>query len=177
MPRSHFALFQKYFVGTNNRTGQPWSGVSGPPSASYTINAFSSSIAASGEFAVKPASAWAMAKCALGFGLHSFAISRQCTPLKWASKRLQRVTQWMSLVTSVAGSAVSSSKVSVISFSTSPHTRRSHAARSTFGTSPACSTGHFSVRYCPGGSLAGSKPAARTLSSAFERKSGIAFVH
>src|SRR5437868_7188278 len=41
------------------------------------------------------------------------------------------------------------------------------------GTLPAWSTGHFSVRYWPGGRRAGSNPAARTLSSAFERKSGM----
>src|SRR5207244_7140754 len=41
------------------------------------------------------------------------------------------------------------------------------------GTLPAWSTGHFSVRYWPGGRRAGSYPAARTLSSAFERKRGI----
>src|SRR5262245_2932230 len=32
--------------------------------------------------------------------------------------------------------------------------------------SPACSTGHFSVRYCPGGSRAGSYPASATFRSA-----------
>ena len=72
------------------------------------------------------------------------------------SKRLQRVTQWMSTVTSVDGSCFSSSHESWIGFSTSPQTRKSQVARSTFGTVPACSTGHFSVRYCPGGSRAGS---------------------
>src|SRR3954463_3886843 len=45
---------------------------------------------------------------------------------------------------------------------------------STSATSPAWRTGHFSVRYWPGGRRAGSYPALRTLSSAFERKSGIA---
>src|SRR5438128_12529928 len=51
--------------------------------------------------------------------------------------------------------------------------RSRQVARSTVGTSPAWSTGHFSVRYWPGGKRAGSYPAARTLSSAFERKSGM----
>ena len=43
------------------------------------------------------------------FGPASFASSRQCTPLNVVSKRLQRVTQWMSVVISVCGSALSSS--------------------------------------------------------------------
>src|SRR5437764_777092 len=47
---------------------------------------------------------------------------------------------------------------------------------STCGTSPACSTGHFSVRYWPGGRRAGSYPASRTLSSAFARKRGTALL-
>ena len=67
------------------------------------MSAFSSSSASSGTLAVKPCSACAIAKCALGFGRQSFASSRQWTPLNCASKRLQRVTQWMSLVTSVRG--------------------------------------------------------------------------
>src|SRR5438132_1508838 len=87
-------------------------------------------------FAVKPCSAWAIAKRALGFGWHSFASSRQCTPLKRASKRLQRVTQWMSVVTSVAGSCRSSSKLSVSGSSTSPVNSSVQVARSTFGIAP-----------------------------------------
>src|SRR5438128_7747017 len=51
--------------------------------------------------------------------------------------------------------------------------RSRQVARSMAGTSPACSTGHFSVRYWPGGRRAGSYPASRTLFSAFERKSGM----
>jgi hypothetical protein len=62
----------------------------------------------------------------------------------------------MSCVCSVRGSALNSSHVSVSSFSTSPQMRRSHVARSVRGTVPACSTGHFSVKYWPGGSRAGS---------------------
>ena len=68
----------------------------------------------------------------------------------------QRVTQWMSCVCSVRGSAFSSSQESVTGFSTSPETSNVHVARSVDGTEPACSTGHFSVRYWPGGSRAGS---------------------
>ena len=59
-------------------------------------------------------------------------------------------------VISVLGSAWSSSQVSVIGSSTSPKTLKSQVERSVSGTEPACSTGHFSVRYCPGGRRAGS---------------------
>ena len=80
----------------------------------------------------------------------------QWTPSKVTSKRLQRVTQWMSSVTSVRGSRLSSSHESRSGLSTSPETKKSHVARSLSGTEPACRTGHFSVRYWPGGSRAGS---------------------
>ena len=43
MPRSHFALFQKYLPGITSRSGQPCSGVSGSPSASVASSALSSS--------------------------------------------------------------------------------------------------------------------------------------
>jgi hypothetical protein len=75
--------------------------------------------------------------------------------LKLVSKRLQRVTQWMSVVISRVGSAMKSSQESVIGFSTSPKILRSHVARSVFGKVPAWRTGHFSVRYWPGGRRAG----------------------
>jgi hypothetical protein len=58
---------------------------------------------------VNPCSACATTKRALGFGLTSFASSRQRTPLKLVSKRLHRVTQWMSIVTSVCGNSCRSS--------------------------------------------------------------------
>src|SRR6188472_40883 len=151
-----------------SRSGQPCSGVSGSPSASYAISACSSSSASSGTFAVKSCSACATTKRALGFGLTISASVAQLTPRKLVSKRLQRVTQWMSVVTSVAGSALSSSHESVIGFSTSPKTLKSQVARSVSGTVPACSTGHFSVRYCPGGSRAGSNPASATFCSALD---------
>ena len=56
----------------------------------------------------------------------------------------------------------------MIGVSTAPKTRKSQPARSLGyeGTSPACSTGHFSVRYWPGGSRAGSYPASCTFRSA-----------
>jgi hypothetical protein len=105
---------------------------------------------------VKSCSEWAIANRALGSGRQSFATSRQWTPSKAASKRLQRVTQWMSCTLPERGSSFSSAHVSSSSCSTSPVTRNVHVARSTSGTLPACSTGHLSVRYWPGGSLAGS---------------------
>src|SRR5215210_7500027 len=74
----------------------------------------------------------------------------------------------MSCTLSVRGSAANSSHVSSSSFSTSPKTRNVQVARSVRGTVPAWSTGHFSVRYCPGGSRAGSYPASCTLRSAFD---------
>src|SRR5215204_6481995 len=166
MPRSHFALFQKYLPGITRRSGQPCSGVSGSSSASVASSALSSSRNSSGTLDVKPCSACATTKRALGFGRTSLATSRQCTPTKRASKRLQRVTQWMSCTFSAFGSALSSSQLSVIGVSTSPKTRKSHVARSVSGTEPACSTGHFSVRYWPGGRRAGSYPASATFFSA-----------
>ncbi len=79
-------------------------------------------------------------------------------PAKDASNRLHRVTQWMSCVTSTRGSSLSCSQVSVSGVSTSPETVKSQPARSCvyFAAEPAWSTGHFSVRYWPGGSRAGS---------------------
>ncbi len=118
--------------------------------------ASSSSSAASGTFAVKSCSACARTYRALDFGFTTFASSLQWTPLKLVSKRLQRVTQWMSVVISRVGSAVNSSQERVIGLSTSPKTLKSQVARSVFGTVPACRTGHFSVRYCPGGRRSGS---------------------
>src|SRR5215204_3632936 len=81
----------------------------------------------------------------------------------------QRVTQWMSCVCAVRGSAFSSSHESETGFSTSPDTSNVQVARSVEGTEPACRTGHFSVRYWPGGSRAGSYPASSTFFSALDR--------
>jgi hypothetical protein len=121
-------------------------------------------------FDVNPCSACATTNRAVDFGRTSSASSRQCAPLKLVSKRLQRVTQWMSIVTSVCGSAWSSAYVSVTGSSTSPKTLKSHAARSVFGTLPAWRTGHFSVRYWPGGRRPGSSPLSTSFFSARDRK-------
>jgi hypothetical protein len=68
----------------------------------------------------------------------------------------QRVTQWMSCVCPVRGNAFNSSQESETGFSTSPETPNVQPARSVDGIEPACNTGHFSVRYWPGGRRAGS---------------------
>ncbi len=75
----------------------------------------------------------------------------------------------MSSVIVVRGSALSSSHDSRTGLSTSPDTKRSHVARSVSGIDPACRTGHFSVRYWPGGSRPGSYPASITFFSALLR--------
>src|SRR5262245_6322738 len=82
----------------------------------------------------------------------------------------------MSCVWLVRGSAFSSSHESRIGFSTSPETKKSQLARSVFGIDPAWSTGHFSVRYCPGGRRAGSYPASTTFRSALPRNTAATLV-
>src|SRR3954452_4322919 len=74
----------------------------------------------------------------------------------------------MSCTLPARGRRLNSSQPSSSSFSTSPKTRNVHVARSVCGTEPACSTGHFSVRYWPGGRRAGSYPSSCTLRSAFD---------
>ena len=103
-----------------------------------------------------------------GLGLHSFASSRQWTPLKCASKRHQRVTQWMSVVSSVAAAPSARRSSGVISvLDLAPHAqgpRREvhvgHSTRAGAGTSR------------PGTGRAGAAPGRSrprgTLSSAFE---------
>ena len=141
MPRSHLALFQKYLCGTTSRSGYPWSGVSGSPSAWVARSARSSSSEASGTFELKSCSAQATAKRADGSGRASAASSRQWTPSNPVSNRLQRVTQWMSWTLLSLGSPVNCSHVSDISSSTSPKTRNVHVARSACGTLPASRDG------------------------------------
>ncbi len=158
IPRSHFALFQKYMPGITRRRGHPCSGVSGSPSAWVQSMAPSRSRNAAGTFAVKPCSACAIAYCALARCPARSLIADHGTPVSSASKRLQRVTQWMSWITVTVGSSASSSHVSVTGVSTSPHTLKSQPSSpgEYDATSPAWSTGHLSVRYWPGGSRPGS---------------------
>ena len=88
------------------------------------------------------------------------------------SKRDQRVTQWMSLRTSIEGRAWNSSHESESGSSTAPDVVNVQVARSARrGTAPACSTGHLAVAYWPGGRRAASTPSAFALRSAVERKS------
>ena len=124
-----------------SRSGQPCSGSSGSPFACVASSACSSRRKEIGTFAVKPCSAWAIAKRALGFGRTSASSSRQWTPSKVMSNFDQRVTQWMSCVCSVLGSAFSSSQESVTGFSTSPKTSKSQVARSVDGTEPGVEDG------------------------------------
>ncbi len=58
------------------------------------------------------------------------------TPSKLASRRLQRVTQWMSVVSFVRGICWNSSHVNENGSSTSPQTRKSQVARSVGGMEP-----------------------------------------
>src|SRR5712672_833148 len=66
---------------------------------------------------------------------------------------------------SVFGRRLNSSHVSRTGLSTNPSMRKSQVRRSTRGTSPYCSTGHFSVRDCPGGN----RPSLRRCCSSFFR--------
>ncbi len=100
---------------------------------------------------MKSCSAQAIAKRALGRGRQSVASSRQWTPSKRASKRLQRVTQWMSCTLRDARQRAELLP-SRARPPARPRRRRAsvQVARSTCGTPPACSTGHFSVMCWPG---------------------------
>ena len=73
---------------------------------------------------------------ALGADLGLSRIAWIGTPSQVVSSFVQRVTQWMSVLTLLRGSALNSSQVSVNGRSTSPQTRKSHVARSVFGTDP-----------------------------------------
>ena len=74
-----------------------------------------------------------MAKRAVGFGRTRDSSSRQWIPSKLRSNFDQRVTQWMSCVSAVCGSAFRSSQESETGFSTSPETSNVHVARSVGG--------------------------------------------
>ncbi len=119
---------------------------------------------------MKPASACATANRAPGRWPTSSFTAVHGTPPKVVSNRLHRVTQWMSCVTSTFGSLFSSAHVRVRSESTWPHTLKSQPVRSVgySAMAPACSTGHFSVRYWPGGRRDGSYPASSTFRSALD---------
>ena len=110
---------------------------------------------------------------AAGFRPARSSTSFTGTPVQVVSSFDQRVTQWMSSVTSRCGSAISSSHESFSSFSTSPKTVRSQVARSYFGFGPTVRTGKRSVRYWPGGTRAGiDAQLLRLLASARREHSG-----
>ena len=95
----------------------------------------------------------------------------QGMPVNVVSNRLQRVTQWMSWVTSTRGSSFSSRHVERhgrVDLAGDSEVPAGQVGR-VLATAPACRTGHFSVRYCPAGSRAGSYPASRIFFSALLR--------
>src|SRR5262245_15468180 len=100
-------------------------------------------------------------------------ISLMGTPSKRLSRRDQRVTQWMSHVTSVIGSRRNSSQVHDTSFSTSPKQRNVQVRGSKRGVSPYVSTGHFVVTLCPGGTRAATLGPTAFVVSGFPLSNGI----
>src|SRR5712664_4167377 len=75
----------------------------------------------------------------------------------------------MSRLRWTVGSAKNSAELRRIGCSTNPQILKSQVAASNRGTVPACSTGHFSVRYCPGGSR--SRTSWRVVRSLIQRSS------
>src|SRR6266852_5693129 len=73
------------------------------------------------------------------------------TPLQTVSSLVHLVTQWMSLVTSSAGSLRNSSQVHFLGWSISPSTTNVHSDSATRGVGPAERTGKSLTTYCPGG--------------------------
>ena len=105
-------------------------------------------------------------------GRQSFAISRHGTPSNAVSKRLQRVTQWMSW-TSRSGSSLNSSQASSSSSSTSPKTRNLQAARSTFGDLAGVQDRPLLRHVLAGRQPRRVDPAARTFLSAIDLNIGV----
>ena len=104
------------------------------------------------------------------FRRQSFASSLQWTPSNCASKRLQRVTQWMSCVTSTRGSALNCSQVSSSSSSTSPKTRSVQVARSVVrAPRPRAARATSRSGTGPAAAAPGRSPASRTFFSALDR--------
>src|SRR5713226_1309139 len=73
------------------------------------------------------------------------------TAFQRVSSLVHLVTQWMSLVTSSAGSARNSSQVHFLGSSISPSTTNVHSGKPTRGVGPAERTGKSFTTYCPGG--------------------------
>jgi uncharacterized protein YciW len=75
---------------------------------------------------VQPPAACSITKRALGFSRTRASSSATATPRQRLSKRLQRVTQWMSLVRSSPTISWNASQSRRTSSSTSPKRRSSH---------------------------------------------------
>src|SRR5258708_20928613 len=73
------------------------------------------------------------------------------TPFQRVSSLVHWVTQWVSLVTSSAGSLRNSSQVHFLGSSISPSTTNVHSGKATRGVGPAERTGKSFTTYCPGG--------------------------
>src|SRR5260370_31819735 len=73
------------------------------------------------------------------------------TPFQTVSSLVHLVTQWMSLVTSSAGSLRNSSQVHFLGWAISPSTTNVHSESATRGVRPAERTGKSFTTYCPGG--------------------------
>src|SRR5262249_52754097 len=79
------------------------------------------------------------------------------TPRHAVSNFDQLVTQWMSTVTSVCGSASNSLQLHCIRTLSSNVSAKLHLARSTRGVGPAESTGKSLTRCWPGGQAGGTR--------------------
>src|SRR5260370_8801526 len=71
------------------------------------------------------------------------------TPFQTVSSLVHLVTQWMSLVTSSAGSLRNSSQVHFLGWAISPSTTNVHSESATRGVGPADTTGKSSTTHCP----------------------------
>ena len=85
---------------------------------------------ASGTFEVKPPSAWKITNRADGFGRATSAMWENAAPSQRVSSLDQRVTQWMSVVSSATGRLRNSAQRKLKGSSTSPQTRKSQPDKS-----------------------------------------------
>ena len=176
MPRSHFALFQKYLPRDDEAQRaavlrSEWLAVGmGGEERQRIAEERDRDVRGVALLGVRDH----VVRRRQGFTSASTAL--QWIPSNVTSKRLQRVTQWMSWVCVVRGSALSSSQVRRIGSRPLPRRRSPRSRDRCSGSSPACRTGHFSVRYWPGGRRAGSYPAAMTLRSALTPEHGATLV-
>src|SRR5437868_9453448 len=85
------------------------------------------------------------------------------TPCHMVSSFDHLVTQWMSVVTSSAGSARNSSHVQLRGSSTSPEIVKDQFSGGVYGVGPADKTGKSLVTYWPGGTRPGGALSRRPL--------------